>query len=207
MGEDAMAAVQPAIRAPDEAVQRLVRVLHRPTIEYHARLAGFILGILRDEEQLGRSADPDAPVTDLDAADEVEAFIEHRRLTIRTVAQWVFQNQDAVLTLTITAFAGIGHAFDDPETALLVKAHRDRLNHPRLGGDERHLETLRHGHRLERFGRGRPLPVVLERHVDLRSCRRGSKGGNGGESRAEENGAHWGTGSVTRQPPWFLYFN
>ena len=38
--EDAVAAVEPAVRPPDERVERLVRVLVAPAVEQNLRLAG-----------------------------------------------------------------------------------------------------------------------------------------------------------------------
>ena len=180
MGEDAVAAVQPAIGTPRKTIQRLMGVLHRPAIEDHARLTRLVLCVLRNEEQFRRGTDPDPAMTDFDAAHEVEAFVEDRRLAVRTVAQRVLQNEDAVLAFAVAALARVRHPFDDPETTLLVEAHGDRLDHPRLGGDERHLEALRQGHSLERFGRGGTLAVILESHAALGAGGGGGENGNGG---------------------------
>ena len=90
MGEDAVTAIEPTIGTPRETIQRLVRVLHRPAIEDHPWLAGLILRILRNEKKFRGGSNPDTAVTDLDTAHEIKAFVENRRLTVRTVAQRVF---------------------------------------------------------------------------------------------------------------------
>ena len=49
VGEHAVIAVEPAVGTPDEAVERLVRILEAPAVEQHDRLAGLVVSILRDE--------------------------------------------------------------------------------------------------------------------------------------------------------------
>ena len=107
MREDAVAAVEPAVRAPGEGVQRLVRVLVAPAVEQDLRRAGrLVLAVLdRDEQQIRRRADPDAAEADLQAADQVQALHEDRALVERAVAVGVLEDQDAV---ACASFSGCG---------------------------------------------------------------------------------------------------
>ena len=206
VGEYTVAAVEPAIGAPGEAVQGLMGVLHRPTIEHHLGLARAILRVLGDEEQFGRRADPDAAVADLDAAHEVEAFEEDRALGVRAVAVHVLEDEDAVAPLALAALAGVGHTLDDPETAAFVEAHRDRLHHARLGGHQRDLEAGGQGHRLHRLGGCLPVLVVLQRDAPGGTGREvGGEGGYGEEGRSEQDGAHRVRGLDPRYVPLVPY--
>src|SRR5262249_35439770 len=78
VGKDAVAAVEPAIGAPDERVERLMSVLIPPTIEDDLRRpSGFVLAVLDgDEQQFGRLPDPDPAKADLETADQVESLTE-----------------------------------------------------------------------------------------------------------------------------------
>ena len=60
VGEDAVAAVEPAVGAPGEAVERLVRVVLAPAVEEDLRRpVGPVVAVLvGDEQELGRRADP-----------------------------------------------------------------------------------------------------------------------------------------------------
>ncbi len=165
MREDPVAAVEPAVRPPHEAVERLVRVMAAPAVKEHLRLAGAVLRVLRDEEQLRRLADPDPAVSDLDAADEVEPLDEDRRLGIGAVALDVLEDEDAVRALPLRTLARVASPLRDPETAALVEAHRDRLHDPRLGGEHLGPEAGRQRHRLHGFLRREPVAVLGEGHA------------------------------------------
>ena len=99
MGEDTVAAVEPAVGSPDEGVQRLVRVLVAPAVEQYLRRAvGPVVAIrVGDEQQVRGGADPDAAEADLQAADEIEALGEDRPLVEAAVAVGVLEDQDPVL--------------------------------------------------------------------------------------------------------------
>src|SRR5581483_847437 len=101
MGEDTVAAVQPAIRSPAEGVERLVRVLVVPAVEQHLRRAGWLVLALfdRHEQQVRRRPNPDAAEADLQATDEIKPFQEHRALVEFAVAVGVLEDQDAILAL------------------------------------------------------------------------------------------------------------
>ena len=72
-GENPMAAVKPAIRAPGETVKRLVRILKTPTIEQDLwRSIGHVVAIrIGNEEQIRRSAHPHAAEPQLESTHEV----------------------------------------------------------------------------------------------------------------------------------------
>ena len=172
--EHAVVTVEPAVRTPDEAIERLVRVMEAPAVEQHDRLAGLIVGVLRDEKELRGRADPDAAVTDFDARDEIETFLEDRDLGVRAILLYVLEDQDAVGALPVRTLLRIGHAFHDPKTAAFVEAHRDRLDHLGFGRDERDLEAFRQRHRLHRIGRAL---------AGLVGARGDADGGTGGQRR------------------------
>src|SRR5438105_583169 len=58
MREHALAAVQPAVRAPDEAIDGLVRILIAEAVEQHGALVGLVVALRRfEEEKIGRLTD------------------------------------------------------------------------------------------------------------------------------------------------------
>ena len=188
--EHAVVAVEPAIRTPDEAVERLVRVVEAPAVEQHDWLARLVVRVLRDEEKFRSRADPDAAVADFDAGDEIESVLEDRDLGVTAVLLHVFQNQDAIGAGTVGTLLRVGHAFHDPEAATFVEAHRDRLDDLGLGGDKRDLEARGERHGLHRVGWR--LAGLISTGLDVfdRAGRQGRSGGTGGneEEREESHG-------------------
>ena len=191
VGEHAVVTVEPAVRTPDEAIERLVRVLKTPAIEQHDGLAGLVISILRDEEKFRSRADPHAAVADFDARDEIEAILKDRDLGVGAVLLHVFQNQDAIGAGTIGALLRVGHAFHDPEATSFVETHRDRLDDLGFSRDERDLEAFRQRHRLHRLGGG--LPTLVSARLDAfnRAGRQG-RSGDAGRNKEEREESHGG---------------
>ncbi len=179
MGEDAMAAVKPAIRPPDERVQRFVGILVAPAIGEDDRIAARLIPrfIQRDVEQIRRGADIHAPETHLDAADEIEVFDEDLPRLERAVTIRVFEDENTIparedvlelirigageIAIVVGArsgwpggAAGIRHALHDPEAPARIPAKGDGLEQVRLGGEQIDREPRRHLHSLERLLRG-----------------------------------------------------
>jgi hypothetical protein len=123
MGEDSLVAVEPAIGSPDEAVQGFVRVLRSPAIEHRLRRAiGRIVAILvRNEKQVGRTAHPDAAMTDGDAAGEVQLVVENLARVVPAVAIGVFEDEDPIPTVGVTS---AGRHSSPPPTAKAGPVHR-----------------------------------------------------------------------------------
>ena len=142
-GEHALVAVEPAVRTPEEAVQRLVRVLVTPAVEQHlGRAVGFVIVVaVGNEEQLGRGADPDAAEADLDATDEIEALRENLLRFEDAVAIGVLEDEDAVLALAGGLFVRVAVGFRDPDAAAVVEREGDRLVDVGFGRDEFRLEA------------------------------------------------------------------
>src|SRR5437899_3216510 len=120
-----MTAVEPAVGAPDERVERLVRVLVAPAVEDDLRRAGgLVLALLDgDEQQLRRLSDPDAAEADFQPADEVEPLAEDGALVELAVAVGVLEDQDAVTGLRLGLFDWVGVGLGDPEPAAVVDGH------------------------------------------------------------------------------------
>ena len=191
VGEHAVITVEPAVRTPDEAVERLMRVLETPAIKQHDGLARLIVGVFGDEEEFRGRTDPHTAVADFDARDEIESVLKDRDLRIGAILLHVFQNQDAIGAATIGALLRVGHAFHDPEAAAFVEAHRDWLDHLGLGRDERDLEAFRQRHRLHRLGWR--LAVLISAGGDAydRAGRQG-RGGDAGVNEKEREESHGG---------------
>ena len=200
MSEHAVVAVEPAVGAPDETVERLVRVVEAPAVEQHDRLARLVVGVLRDEEEFRGRADPHAAMADFDARDQIEAFLEDRDLGVGAVLLHVLQDEDAVGALPVRTFLRIGHAFHDPETAAFVEAHRDRLDDLGLGRDERDLEARRKRHRLHRLDRSLARLIRPWRDPLGRSGRQ-RRGGETGGCEEERDETHGGGEGRIRSGP------
>ena len=152
--EDAVRAVEPAIRAPDEVVQGLVGVVALPTVEHDLRFAGR-LGLVafldRDEEQVGRRAEPDAAEAHGDTARERGLVPEDRLLIEGAGALGVLEDDDAVLGYARAG--GVVGAFDDPEAAAIIDRVGDGLDD--LGLADNQLDTEACGYLQGRGGPGR----------------------------------------------------
>src|SRR5205085_547910 len=98
--EDAVAAVEPAVRSPVERVQRLVRVVAAPAIQQHLDLARLRLVPIfhRDEHEIRRRADEHSAEADLDAAHEIQPLDEDGALVEMPVAIRILEDEDAIRT-------------------------------------------------------------------------------------------------------------
>ena len=107
VGEDAVAAVEPAVGAPDEGVERLVGVLLAPAVEQDLRrTVGPVVAVsVGNEQQVRGRADPDAAEADLEAADQVQLLGEDLARVEPAVAVGVLEDQDAVLAPGLAARA------------------------------------------------------------------------------------------------------
>src|SRR3954468_21757508 len=104
MRENALATVEPAVRAPGKCVQGFVGVLVSPAIQQNFRRTGglrFVTVLNRNEHQVGSSADPYAAESDLQATDQIEAFHENRAAIKFSIAVRVFENQNAILAFAL----------------------------------------------------------------------------------------------------------
>src|SRR5262249_18838043 len=127
--ENTVTAVQPAIRAPAESVERLVRVLPAPAVEQHLRRTGwFVLAVLdRHKQEVRRRPDPDAAKADFETADQVQVLHEHGALVKGAGAGGVLEDDDAVLRLRLGAANGVAVGLGHPNTAAVVQTKRDWL--------------------------------------------------------------------------------
>ena len=191
VSEHAVVTVEPAVRTPDEAVERLMRVLETPAIKQHDGLARLVVGVFGNEEEFWGRTDPHTAVADFDARDQIEAVLENRDLGVGAILLHVFQNQNAIGAATIGALLRVGHALHDPKAAAFVEAHRDWLDHLGLGRDERDLEAFRQRHRLHRLGWR--LAVLISAGGDAydRAGRQG-RGGDAGGNEEEREESHGG---------------
>src|SRR6478609_3035484 len=102
MSEYTMTAIKPAVRAPLECVQRLVRVLICPAIKEDLGFPGgfgFIAVGDGNEHEIRRRPDPHPAKTNFKAADEIQAFFENRAPVKFAITVRVFEYENAVTTL------------------------------------------------------------------------------------------------------------
>ena len=178
--EDAVAAVEPAVRPPLKSVQRLMRVVSAPSIQQHLDFARLrVVPIFhRDENEIRRRADEHSAEADLDAAHEIQPLHENGALVRIAVAIRVLEDEDAILPtqpfrrarLRLRALR-IRHPLDDPHARAVVHAERDGIDDVRLGGED--LQLIARGHRRDLRGLFRRQPgelhfVGLQVRIDLR---------------------------------------
>ena len=132
--EDAVTAVEPAVGAPDEAVERFVGVFVAESVEEdsgtgwdvfwrrkHWRDASatrpdwfavwLIVGVfVGNKEEIGGGTDPDAAEAEFQAADEVEAFVEDGAFVEGAVEIGVFEDEDAVAAFVARLRARRGYS-------------------------------------------------------------------------------------------------
>jgi hypothetical protein len=164
--EDALVAVEPAVGAPNEAVQAFVGVLVAEAIKEDLGFAvGFVVAVfVGDKEEVGRGTDPDAAETEFEAADEIQAFGENFAGLEFAVGVGVFENDDFIEPLAFGLTLGITVSFRHPDTAALVESESDGLVNIGLGDDGFGFKTGRQIHLSEGvLGgiRGRMAEVVF----------------------------------------------
>ena len=166
VGENAVAAVEPAVGSPIERVQGLVRVVVSPAVEQHLRRSvGLIVAVcVGNEEQFGGRADPYASEADLDAADEVELLDEDLAGVEVPVSVGVFEDQNAVLGVARGDFVRIRVRLRDPKAAAVVDRERNRLHDVGLARVKCRAEAWRQCHCLGGFlGREAGVGVAVGR--------------------------------------------
>ena len=166
VGEDAVAAIKPAVGPPNEAIERLVGIVQSPAVEQDlGRTVGAVVAVpVRYEEKLRGRADPGASETDLEAADQVQVVGEDLAPVESAVTIGILEDEDAVPGLAIGDAPRVRVGLGDPDTASVVDRHRDRLDDVGLAGEERDLEAGWNGHRPCRLpGREPGVGVSVER--------------------------------------------
>ena len=154
--EDAVAAVEPAVRPPVESVERLVCVVVAPAIEEHLRLARRRRRVPirhRHEIQIRRSPEPHAAVADFDAADEVQLIEKNGPFIEAMIAVRVLENEHAVLALALFRPVRVSHPFHDPRPSALIEAEGNRVHDVRLRRKNFQFVALRNRRRAGHFVR------------------------------------------------------
>jgi len=72
---------------------------------------------------------PHPAEANLEAADEIQPFVEHRAFLERAVAVYVFENENAVRAFPFELLFRIGVGLGDPEPAAFIDGESDRLLH------------------------------------------------------------------------------
>ena len=175
-GLDAVAAVEPAVRPPLQAVGDVVpHGVGVPAVENHLGLAvGHVVAVaIGQEQEPGRAKRPDAAEADLDAGQPRALVPEHLVPVGAAVVVGVFEDDDpvALRQVEVQGPLGIGVILGHPEPAPRIGRERDRLPHVGLRREQRHLEPLR-----RREARRRLLRRGQRDRLGLRVLRRGGLG-------------------------------
>ena len=154
--KDAVATVEPAVGPPRKAVERLVRILKPPTIKQHLRrpVGHVVVIFIGNEEQIRRSADPDAAESNLESAHKIQFVRKHFLRLEHAVTVLVLEDHDTVLPLPFPLAVRISIGLGYPESAALVDGHRHGLVKIGLCGDEFGLEPRDELHAGDDFLRG-----------------------------------------------------
>ncbi len=148
MGKDAMAAVKPAVRPPRERIQRLVGILPGPAVEQYPRRPSRLIVFHRHEHEIWSRADPNAPVANLQPADEIQPLHEDSAFVENAIAVGVFEDDDAVIGILVCSAYGIAIGFRHPDATAVVQAKCDGLVDVRLPGKQFDLKALGNRHHL-----------------------------------------------------------
>jgi hypothetical protein len=104
-----------------------------------------------NEKDIGRIGNPDPPVSDGDAAGDIETFEKYAGFVYRPIPIGVFENTNAVLSgarLAPGVFKGLG----DPVATTFVDGHGNGVDHVGFCGDEFDREALGDCHFCDGFG-------------------------------------------------------
>ena len=153
-GREALAAIEPAIGPPVEAVERFMAVLDAPAGETNldGGVSLVVAVLVRDEEEIRRRAEPETVEAHRDGRGKRDAFDEDLAGVEFPVAVGVFEDDDAAVAVVGEAgLAGFVVAiFRDPHAPAVVPAKGHRLGDHRFGGGEFRFEASGDGH----FGGG-----------------------------------------------------
>ena len=200
-GLDAVASVEPAVRAPAEAVHEVVpHGAGVETVEQHDRFAvrDVVAVFVREKKELRRGQHPHAAEADLDAGEPLHLIRKDRALLGAAVVVRVFEDDDAVALPQIEADLGLAIrvVFRHPQPPARIRGHADGLLHLRLAGEKSHLETgrrfdrgegLRRGHWFALLGvqrRGKIVGLSHREHGVKQRETRGARRPNGAGKRA-----------------------
>ena len=155
VAENAVAAVEPAVRPPGQVADDVVPGLEVPAVEQDLRRAvGLVVAVfVGDEDQVRHRGQPDAAEADLDAA-QVGALVEEDRpLVVRPSPSVSSRIVTRSPPCAVLGPGRIRQALHDPDPPAVVDGERHRLRDLGLGGEQRRLESRRQfqaGHGLLR---------------------------------------------------------
>ena len=150
-GGDAVAAVQPPIGTPRQAVEHVVLAGHVPAIQQHlGRPIGHVVAIaVGNEQQIRQRADPNAAEAQRQAG-EVHPLVKEHLLAVEpAIVIGVFQDRNSIRRLRRPL--GIRKALRHPQPPPIIERDRNRLHNIRLSGEQRHTKALRQLHVLGSF--------------------------------------------------------
>ncbi len=198
---DAVAAVQPAVGPPLQAVGDVVAdAVVVEAVEQHLRLAvGAVVAVgVGDEEQARRAQREHAAVADGDAGEFRALVPEHRALVAVAVALAVGEDQDAVaqLVVEVGVAVAIGVVLGHPQAATTIPGHGDGLADRRFRRVQRGGEAGGQGQAAQRLlGRGQRVAdgrLGVEGHREVIGGVQGGGAGEQGESGQEGEAVHGG---------------
>ena len=212
-GLDAVASIEPTVRAPAEAVHEVVP--HGAGVEtveqYHGLPVRDVVAVfVREKKELRRGQHPHAAEADLDAGEPLHLIRKDRALLGTAVVVRVFENDDAVALPQIEADLGLAIrvVFRHPQPPARIRGHADGLLHLRLAGEKSHLETgrrfdrgegLRRGHRFALLGVQRRGKIVGLSHREHGAKQRETRSSRRPKSAGKR--IHHGRAVVSRTPP------
>lgn len=143
---DAVAAVEPAVGAPAEAVDDVVADgfgVEAVEEDLGFGVGGVVAVLIGYEGEGAGVEDPGAAVAVFDGGEVGAVFPEHFAFVVFAVAVGVFEDEDAVAEGGVPAVGvfGVGVVFGDPEAAACVPGHGDGLLDIGFGGEDEAFEA------------------------------------------------------------------
>ena len=154
VGEDPLATVEPAVGPPDETVESFVAVLHAPSVEknFGFGVRNIVAIGVRDEDEIRRSSEVDAAVSDRDTRSEGDFIVKEFFGVKDAVAIGVLENLDsAELFVFVRPPVDVVIVFYNPNASARIESKGDGFADVRLGGIDRNVESVRDGHIGDRF--------------------------------------------------------
>ena len=149
---DRLIHVELAIHPPAKRVQDVVGVFGTEPAQHNPRLIGFAVAVgILEMQQFGAVRHIDPAIPRFDPGGNQQSFGKDRGFVRDSIAVGIFQNQNLIRRLLSRCNLRINLGSGNPEPALGIKIHLNRLMNPRICREQVDFEPFRQHKRFPFF--------------------------------------------------------